>query len=691
MGKLGKKARKFAKKNLQSVLRKKRKFKAMLKRKSAPDHRDNVEKYDALSSEEQFKGKLEHTTIDVAASSNSLDNIYIEDDMDLVEDESESEDILSEDPECPYVSDIELDSNDKDNSECAALSESNKNIHMEIVKQKRKLDRLLEKVPKFSKFLESRRAALQKSKNVETDSDEEPDANYSSGVSVNEDMHLQDRRSTNSYTVDVWCWLVVQQPEGPALPNLLNTFQAACHYGFDSDESHLHEISDKKVFSRVLMFILCEADGIFRKWLGISDSCNKDSFLKLMNKSEWKLAMPLIKSYLRSCLLLLNQVTEGQILVFILCRLRSSIVFFAAFPSLTQLLIKISVHLWVTGEESLSLSSFLVVREIASKLPSDWYDTCLMKTYKAFIGHSRFFEPGNPKQVEFLKKSIVELYSLDLPRSYQQVLASLQQLASILRQTMKTKTKEDLNKIHNWQYIHCISLWVNFIDCNLKDQDLQPLLSLSILIIKGIAHLFPGLRYVPLRFRCVQMLNQLSFSSGVFIPVASLFFDCLDNKGSTADGARVKAFDFSTMLKVPKRLLKSRNFQEECILSAVELISAHFSQWRYHISFPELVTIPLMLFKRFHENLSNETLRRPVKHFIDQVEKNKEYIERRRDEISFSPSDNAAIDSFLQLEKNCSNSNCSFSQYYASLQQKSHSRISLIFSGNAHLLSCTSN
>lgn len=167
------------------------------------------------------------------------------------------------------------------------------------------------------------------------------DINYSGGVSVNEDMRLHDRRAINSYTVDVWCWLVVQQPEGPALPNLLNTFQVACRYGLDSDESRLHEIPDKKVFSKVLMFILSEADCIFRKWLGVSDSCNKDSFLKLMNTSEFKLARPLMKSYLRSCLLLLNQVTDGQILVFILCRLRSSIVFFAAFPSLSELLVKV--------------------------------------------------------------------------------------------------------------------------------------------------------------------------------------------------------------------------------------------------------------------------------------------------------------------------------------------------------------
>lgn len=676
MGKLGKRARKFAKKNLQSVMRKKRKLKSIFNRRVASViQRSNNEKPDTLSSEHDLEGKSVDTTISAAVFNNSLDNIYSQDDVNLIEDGSDDDNILSEDSECPYISDVELESNIKDISEHASLSESNKSIHMEIVAKTNKLNRLLEKAPKFSEFLESRRAELEMLKNEESDSEEEGDINYPDGFSANEE-HSLDRRVINIYTIDLWCWVVIEQPKGPALSNLLNAFRAACCYGFDSDENQLIEFPNKKVFSKVLMFILCEADGIFRKLLGVSDSCSKASLSKLMNTSEWKVIRPLVKSYLKSCLLLINQVTDSQILVFILSRIKSSIVFFDAFPSLTELLIKILVHLWVTGEESLSLSSFIVVREIASKLQSNWYDICLMKTYKAFIEHSKFFEPGNFKQVEILKNSIVELYSLDLQISYKQVFASLQQLANILNQAIKTKKKEELKKIHSWQFINCISLWVKFIVCNLKDHDLQHLLSLSILIINGIAHLFPGLRYLPIRVKCVQMLNQLSLFSSVYIPVSSLIIDCLDHKGCTADSTRVKSFNFSSMLKVPKNLLKSQNFQEECILSAIELLSAHFSQWGYHISFPELATIPLIVFKRFHEKLTNETLRRQVKRFIDQVEQNKEYIERKRDLISFSPNDHADIDSFLQMEK--SDSNCSFNQYYANVQEKSQSRIILI-------------
>lgn len=70
---------------------------------------------------------------------------------------------------------------------------------------------------------------------------------------------------------------------------------------------------------------------------------------------------------------------------------------------------------------------------------------------------------------------------------------------------------------------------------------------------------------------------------------------------------------------MPKQLLKSQEFQQASVLSAIKLLAEHLSQWCYHVSFPDLATIPLILLKRFHENTSLESVRRPVKRFIDQV------------------------------------------------------------------------
>lgn len=73
------------------------------------------------------------------------------------------------------------------------------------------------------------------------------------------------------------------------------------------------------------------------------------------------------------------------------------------------------------------------------------------------------------------------------------------------------------------------------------------------------------------------------------------------------------------MVQLPKHLLKSRNFQEECVFAAIELLSVHFAQWSYNISFPELATIPLIRLRKFHEKTAIESFRRVVKRFVDMV------------------------------------------------------------------------
>lgn len=669
MGKLGKKARKFAKKNLQSVHKRQRKMKSMFKRKASPHRRDAAaEAPDGATPKENKGGNAELFTANVPASSIHLDNMFSEDEDSFAEDISDSDGFLSEDSECPYI--LEEDKkNDSDNKNChSALVGQNSEINMEIVKQKRKLDRLLEKDPKFSEFLQNQKAHLEQFRSEETYSDEEDGTDYPNGDATSENLNsLHNKKILTSCTIDVWCWLVSEEPTGPALSNLLNGFQTACRYGIDSVGCP-HIVPDKEVFSKILTFVLSEADGIFRRRLGISDSCSVESFMKLESTSTWKTVRPLMKSYLRSCLFLLNQVTDCQLLVFVLSRLRASILFFVAFPSLIRRFIKITVHLWVTGEESLSLSSFILLRGIASQLNSDCLENCLSKTYKAFIAHCKYIQSTNMKHFEFLKDSIVELYSLDIEKCFQKVLASVQYLANILRRVLSTKKKDELKKVYSWQYVNCVDIWVKFITCNIKHHDLQSLMCLLIQVIRGMAHLFPGPRYLPLRFKCVQMLNQLSLASGIFIPVASLLFDCLEYTESSKSDSHKNAFNFASNLKVPKQLLKARRFHEDCIYFAIELLAGHFSQWSHHISFPEVATIPLILLKRFHERTTLENMKRPVKRLIDQVEQNCQFIQIRRDEVAFSPSDLESVDSFLQLEKSGSTS---FSQYYASILQKS--------------------
>lgn len=149
-----------------------------------------------------------------------------------------------------------------------------------------------------------------------------------------------------SSIINGWCQQVAEQQSLSALTSLLNAYHAASHFGAESAQfSHdalLYEIPNGECFSRILVFMLCEANKTFRGLLGIPcSSCKKETILGLRSTEKWKTLMPLVKSYLRSTLFMLGQITDLGILDFALTQFRDAIIFFAAFPSLLHRLVKV--------------------------------------------------------------------------------------------------------------------------------------------------------------------------------------------------------------------------------------------------------------------------------------------------------------------------------------------------------------
>ncbi|XP_031279802.1 nucleolar complex protein 2 homolog isoform X2 [Pistacia vera] len=682
MGKLGKKARKFAKKNLQSVLKRKRKNKSMFKKKASKNERDAAENKEEEARE--LSNRRNHEGMDIEDT--SLDEIFSEDDSDVDGDDSGSDGYLLEDSSDTYVAESHLE----ENGAGMESSVQNQEILSELESKMKKLERLKKKDPEFSRFLESHDRGLKSSRNEDAYSDDDETSNDDINSVDDDGPNSHKNKLLTNSVVNSWCNLIKEQQSVPALISLLNGYRAACHYGAEStgalDAGSSCRIQESETFCKILTFVLHEADNVFRGMLGISSSSSKrGTILELKNTPKWKTLRPLIKSYLRSTMFMLNQATDSEILALSLSRLRASVVFFAAFPPLLHRLIKIGVHLWATGEGILSSHSFLLLQDVSSVFSSDFFDICLIKMFKAFIGHCKFVEPALFKHIQFLRNSFVELCSQDLQKSSSKAMISIQKMSRILQLGLQTKKKEAVKKICSWQFTNCIDLWVTYISHNVHDYDLQPLIYIIIQIINGVAVLFPGPRYLPLRRKCVEWLNHLSSASGIFIPVTSLVLDLLGYKIGKEGGKPGKDFNFSSAVKLPKHLLKSRNFQEECVFTAIELLSVHFAQWSYNISFPELATIPLIRLRKFHEKTAIESFRRVVKRFVDMVEQNIEFVRKKREEVAFSPKDQQSVETFLQLEKQ--SGNAPFTQYYKSVMERAASG-SLILNGKISNYSC---
>ncbi|GAB2223186.1 hypothetical protein Droror1_Dr00017324 [Drosera rotundifolia] len=669
--KLGKKARKFARKNLQSVMKKKRKTNAVLNKRRS-------------SSSKGQHGSAENLIVDATGPANirdlvngnieecSLSVISSEDDFYPGEDISDSDGYLSEDP-CLRSAQCENESNLEESMLGSALSSKNQKIALKLAKRKEKLESLKKKDPKFEEFLSDHVKGLD-SLLKKMYSDEEDGSDQDAEL-INGDLSQSDhQRSLTTSTIKSWSEKTTQPHNLTALPSLLNAYRAACQYGAESsgDSVLSSRLQDSDTCVSIITFMLQESDSIFRRQLGLLSTNNKkETISRLENNSKWKALKPMIKSYLLSTIFFLNQLAEIDLLIYSLSRLRASIIFFAAFPSLLRKLLQFAVNLWMASCGTVSSCAFRIIYDVASFAP-EHYENCLKKVYKAFIARCRGSGSANLNHINSLRESCVELCSIDLQKSVGLALLSVKKLTKIFQLGLRTKKEEVLKKICSWECMLCLELWVKFISANIGGNYLNGLLYPMIQLINGIVYLFPGARYLPLRVMCIQLLNQLSSASEIFIPVSRLILDILDFNTGKEIGKSEKIADAPTSLKLPKNMLKSQKFQEECIFAVVELLSTHFDQWSYHISFPELATIPLINLRKFLEKSTVETLRQMLKRLIDQVEKNVDFIQTKRNEVSFGPRDQGSVDSFLQSEKGSSNT--SFTQFYKSVMQKAIAR-----------------
>ncbi|CAM8966713.1 unnamed protein product [Rhodiola kirilowii] len=630
MGKLGKNARKFAKKNLQSVHKRQRKVKAMVNKRFSSKRGGTGAADDFIDPKVPITRSFE----DEGPVETSLDAIFNDEDSDLTEDASSSDGYLSEDSNCANITQIEFKESFPDSGDESELATQNKAIKLDLAKQKNKLDRLIKKDPAFSKFLESYNHDL--SSDDEMFSDEDEVNNDGMQPEVGGSSRVNSYKLLTKSIIDSWCESVMEHESLPALISLINGYRAACHHSVESDTHggvSSTQFQNSEAFGNLTMFMLREADGIFRKFLGISSSSfKKEAVLDLKNSSKWKDLKPLVKSYLRSTIFILNQFTDAETLAFSLSRLRASLILLAPFPSLLRKLLKIVVQLWATMGEPISLCAFHIIRDVSIIFNADYFDVCVVKTYKAYVARSGVLDPASLNHIQFLKDSVLELCSLDLQKSSSKALLSVRLLAMMLKQGLCEKKKEligfvyahieqeAVEKICTWEYVFCIELW---------------------------------------------WLNDLSSASRIFIPVASFALDVLEYASGQAATKHQDGFDVSTTINLPRQWIKSRSFQQECVSSAIELLCAHFTQWSYHISFPELATIPLIRLRKFNDSTTDVGFKRTIQRFIDQVEQNVDFVQKRRDDVAFSPKDFQSVDTFLQLEK--SSSITPFSQYYKSI------------------------
>ncbi|GAU14818.1 hypothetical protein TSUD_50300 [Trifolium subterraneum] len=557
----------------------------------------------------------------------------------------------------------------------------------EAKQHKEDLEKLQHKDQDFYEFLKENDPELLKFSD-DDDDDEDVDADMEDGdqqvdkEAIEHEVQEKDKKSSKKVIttsmVDLWCKSIKENGSLNAVRSLMKAFRTACHYGDDEENESMAKLSvmSSVVFNKIMLTVLNEMDGILRNLLKLPASGGrKEDITNLMTTKQWRSYGHIVKSYLGNALHILNQMTDSQMISFTIHRLKYSSLLLAAFPSLLRKYIKVALHFWGTGGDALPVVSCLFLRELCICIGSGsvCIDDCFKGIYKAYVLNCHFVNAAKLKHIRFLSNCVIELLGVDLPTAYQHAFIFIRQLAMILRDTLDTKTKEAFRKVYEWKFINSLELWTDAIRAYSSQSDFKQLAYPLTQIISGVARLVPTARYIPLRLRCIRMLNKLAASTQSFVPVSMLLLDMLEMKelNRPPTGGVGKAVDLHSVLKVSKPTLKTRAFQEACIFSVVEELAEHLALWSYSIAFMELSFIPIVRLRSFCKLTKVERFRREMRQLIREIEANVQFVNEKRMSGSFLPNDPAAS-SFLEDEKKSASS--PLSKYVITLRQRAQQK-----------------
>lgn len=220
------------------------------------------------------------------------------------------------------------------------------------------------------------------------------------------------------------------------------------------------------------------------------------------------------------CLLqLLGGVTSSNILTVLLKHLHYISSLFVSFPNQTKPLLKRLVYLWSTNDESVRVVAFLCIVRITNNNRASLLDSALKAMYMAYVKNTKFVSVGTLPSINFMRRSLVEMFAMDVNVSYQHVFLYIRQLAIHLRNAVTVNKKENVQAVYNWQFVNSLKLWGNLLAATYDKQQLQPLVYPFVQVCLGTIKLVPTAQFYPLRFHVTQILIEFSKDTGVFVPV----------------------------------------------------------------------------------------------------------------------------------------------------------------------------
>lgn len=394
--------------------------------------------------------------------------------------------------------------------------------------------------------------------------------------------------------------------------NVVKAFNSALiSVSGDINNHGVYIVEGASIFNGIIQLCVLHLEKAIRKYLKLSGKSNLREIQKCKRFSKVK---NVLRSYLMDLTKLLESVTSSNILSVILKHLHQICSVLTAFSSITKPVLKRLVQIWSTGEESTRIVAFLCILKITRNQQEMFLNQVLKTMYMEYVRNSKFVSPTSLASINFMRRSLTELFLLDLNAAYHHVFLFIRQLAIHLRNAILLQKKEQFQQIYNWQYMNSLRLWgdvLSTVSMNassngapVKTDNKSKLIDLIyplVNIINGVIKLKPSANYFPLRFHCVKILIDLSRATKVYIPILPFIIEVLNSNTFKQQNKKhaMKPLSFSCVLRIQKGHLVENSFKDEVVEQVFALTLECLINECTSIAFPDLVVPHLMALNHF--------------------------------------------------------------------------------------------
>lgn len=515
-------------------------------------------------------------------------------------------------------------------SEKGSSASSDYDSENEAAQHSAALKRLKNKDPEFYDFLKDNDQELLNFEDSEVDDlpddDEEEEATSSKPLTASKFGYLKSE--------------IKKSPSIKLCKQLVSAFKHAVQQADGS--SSKSDMACSELFDDVIKLCLIELVPALNKILKLSEENKKK--IDPEKSKLWKRVQTLIRTYLIDLLKLFSIMKESSVLVLLLKHTVHLIMYFTKFVKLSKLLLKRMITLWCSEEETVRVLSLIVIVRTIKSMPGDYFSQILKSMYFAYVKNTKFTSPTSWPMINFLKRSLTEVYSLNPEVAYEHAFIYIRQIAIHLRNAITTKKNEAFQTVYNWQYVHCLMFWSHLL-CRLNHHEaLKTLIYPLVQTIVGTINLIPTAKYVPLRFHLIRSLMQISQETDNFIPTVPFILDVLTltdyNKKSAFS---VRPLNFACCLKVTKAQLSEAGFKEKCITEVCDLLVDYFKIYSHSIGFPELALPAVLQIKSFLKQCKVSKFNQQLKITLGKIDENIAFINEKRRNVSFGVTDNEEI------------------------------------------------